>query len=202
MTKKTIQVYPDKLDDGAAHPKAGLPVGTILFEFDDKTMETFDCRKVKGFDLIPEDVRAEFLGTAAGRQFIHGGSQKVGDSYAGASQSDNALEYAKVAVRETIAQLYAGDWRATSASGPRVSDLARALARVTGKTVEAAHAFVEGLDDEQKKAWRAKAKVKAMLATIAAEKAAERASKLAKAAAATPAAGAEGEPEEEITIPE
>jgi len=152
MTKKAVQVT-----------DAGDVTGLIVFTFDDETTETFDASKV------PQPTRA--------RAEMHGYSQKIGDSYAGAAESSDPLEFAKASVRDTIAQLYAGDWRAT-VSRPKQTDLAVALSRLTGKTVEESQAFVDTLDDDQKKAWRGKAKVKATLAVIAAEKAAAKAAKL------------------------
>ena len=161
--------------------EAGLPTGRLLFSFEDKTEIEFDLSKV------PEAVKA--------RAVMHGFSQKIGDSYASASKAESPLAFAKAAVTDLIAQLYAGEWRATAEAGVRITDLAVALSRLTGKTAEESQAFVDTLDDEQKKAWRGKAKVKATLATIAAEKAAARAKKLAAAAAT--AEGAETDTDEE-----
>jgi hypothetical protein len=161
----------------------GTPTGTITFAFEDNTSQVFDISKVK--DAVK--LRAMF----------HGFSQKIGDSYAGAGKDANPLKFAKEAVKETIAQLYAGDWRATSEGGPRVTDLALALSMLSGKTIEESVAFVDTLDDDQKKVWRSKAKVKAKLAEIAAKKAAERAAKLAaKVAGAETPEGEDGEEEE------
>lgn len=162
MTKKVVQVHPE------GHESAGQPTGLILFTFDDGTTEAFDASKVSG--------------NIAARLALHGASQKIGDSYAGAKDDPSPIEYAKAAVRETIAQLYAGDWRATVAAGPRTPDLAVALSRLSGESIEASVEFVGTLDDDQKKVWRAKPAVKATLAAIAAEKAAAKAVKLAEAA--------------------
>lgn len=80
------------------------------------------------------------------RLAVHGLSQKLGDSFAGAASEDNPLTYAKERVAAVIEQLLAGDWRVTGVGGPRVTLLARALARATGQTVEAA---VEVLTDKE-----------------------------------------------------
>lgn len=159
MTKKVVHLN-----------EAGTPTGLITFTFDDKMEETFDLSKVNDETKL--------------RLMIHGASQKVGDSYAGAAKAENPLDFAKESVKETIAQLYAGDWRAAGAGvgGPRTTDLATALARVTGKTVEQAAAYIDTLADEEKKALKAKGKVAAALAAITAERAAERAKKLAEQA--------------------
>lgn len=144
----------------------GSPTGVLIFTFDDGEVIRFDT------GTVSEEIR--------NRAVLHGFSQKLGDSYAAAAKEENPLAWAKEQVREVISQLLAGDWRAARAAGtPRVSDLAQALARVTGNTVEEAHAFVETLDDDQKKAYRAKNKVKAALAQIKSERLAAQAAKLA-----------------------
>lgn len=165
------------------------PMG-LKFLFEDNSETAVD------FEKIPDDIKL--------RAMFHGFSQKIGDSYAGAAKAEEgALAFSKKSVAETLAQLYAGEWRATAEGGPKApSDLAIALSRITGKTPEEAQKFVESLDDEQKKVYRKKAKVAAHLASIAAEKAKIRAEKLARAAAATPEGTEEGEEEEDITIPD
>lgn len=96
------------------------------------------------------------------RLIVHAISQKVGDSYAGAGDADDPVAFSKSAISETIAQLLAGEWRVSAgAAGPRATLLARALARVTGKTVEEAMSVLENLDDAGD---AGKAKVKAIRA--------------------------------------
>ena len=142
--------------------------GLVVFTFDDGTSETFDGSKVS------DEIRK--------RLYLHGASQKCGDSYAGAGDAADPVAYAKEAVRDTIAQLYAGDWRVTGPSGPRVSDLATAIARLKGMSIEEATAIVESLNDDQKKLTKKHPQVAATLAVISAERAAARASKLAETA--------------------
>lgn len=142
--------------------------GTVTFDFENGKSAVFDLGKVS-----PEILR---------RLALHGASQKIGDSYAGAGDSADPAAYAEQAAGETIAQLIAGDWRVTAAGGPRISDLANALSRINGQPVEA---VVEGLSkatDEQKKELRKHPQVAAVLAAIKAENAAARAAKLAEAA--------------------
>ena len=141
---------------------------TVTFTFDDETSEVFELGKVS-----PE-IRIHLA--------LHGASQKGGDSYAGASSADDPMEYAKAACRDTIAQLYAGDWRVTAAAGPRITDLATAVARVTGKDLEEVVEVLEGLDEAQKKALRKRPQVAAMLAMISQEKATAKAARLVEAA--------------------
>lgn len=167
---KEIQVYPA---DHADEALRGQPTGLIVWTFPDETKETFDLTKVNDGIKV--------------RLSLHGASQKVGDSYAGAAQSGvDPIEYAKQAVKDTIAQLYAGDWRAASAvGGPRVNDLAVALSRVTGEPLEGDEgtiALVAAMTDEDKKVYRKKPKIAAALALIAAERAAAKAAELVKKA--------------------
>lgn len=187
---KKVYIMSEPAADATDAEKAAFvsaPIG-LKFEFEDKTEMSVD------FSKLSQDIKI--------RAMFHGISQKVGDSYAGAAKAEEgALAYAKRAVSETLAQLYAGDWRSASEGGPKApSDLAVAMARVSGKTPEACQAFVGTLTDEEKKTWRKKAKIAAALATIAAEKAKARAEKLAKAAENTAPSGTSDE--EEIEIPE
>lgn len=161
MTKKYVEKTGDK----------GELTGRIIFTFDDETQEVFDVRHV--------DEKTRF------QAMMHGFSQKIGDSYANAAKAENPLTFTKESARDTIAQMYAGDWRAARAAGePQVSDLAVALSRASGQSVEAAHEFVEGLTDDEKKVWRKKAKIAVQLDFIRSERLAERARKLAARAQA------------------
>ncbi len=147
--------------------------GRIDFQFDDGSTESFELSKTRA------DIQ--------NRLALHGASQKIGDSYAGAGDEADPLAYAKEAVKDTIAQLYAGDWRVTAAGGPRISDLATALSQISGKTLEECVARVGEMTDEAKKVARKHPAVAAKLAEISAQKAAAKATKLAAAAASTPA---------------
>jgi hypothetical protein len=165
-TSKVINVFPDDHADTALR---GQPTGTITFTFSDDTSETFDVSQV------PDAIRA--------RLALHGAAQKIGDSYAGAAATDDPLAYAKSAVQETIAQLYKGDWRVSGGGGgPRVNELALAISRAGGETLEECVEFVGAMSDDEKKAWRKKPKVALALAQIAAEKQAKRIEELQKAA--------------------
>lgn len=120
------------------------------------------------------------------RLLVHAISQKVGDSYAGAGEAESPLAYAKDAIAETIKQLIAGDWRVTQPGGIRVSLLARALARATGRTVEECQGVLDvksELDDDGKASEAGKAFLKTLRATEAI-KAATAAIKLEDAAKA------------------
>ena len=141
------------------------------------------------------------------RLMVHGMSQRIGDAYAGASKAENPLAYAVETIRDGIASLTAESplWRAVTEGGFRVTLLARALARATGQTPEAAQSVIDhhsDLDDEGKpsdagKAWlkvmRANEAIVAASAAIKLEdaKAAE-AALVAKAAKGGDAAGLAG----------
>lgn len=129
--------------------------GKIRFAFSDGRELVADA------SAIPEAV--------SGRLMLHGLSQKVGDSYAGAESVDEAYESA----RETIEQLVAGTWTTRTAGEPRIGLVVEALARVAGQTVEKAKAVYEKLDDDGKKAIRAHKGVKAAMDAIRAERSAK-----------------------------
>lgn len=103
---------------------------------------------------------------------LHGASQKIGDSYAGAK--GNFVE-AKASAQDVVDQLYAGVWRASREDDarPRLAELAEAIARIKNVPLESATAAVEKGTEDQRKQWRSNAKVKATIAQIRAEKAAK-----------------------------
>ncbi len=163
MTKKVVVMN-----------EAGVPTGVIRFEFDDKTTQEIDVNSLSEATKF--------------RALVHGISQKVGDSYAGAKAEENPLAFAKQAAADTIAQILAGDWKAAREGGPRVTDLATAFKSVSDAqgqpiTIEEAVAFLGTLDEEQTKAFRKKPKIASALAQIALAKAAKKAEELAKKAA-------------------
>lgn len=190
MAKKVVEVV-----DGKA-------TGKIVFYHDDHVVaqaatekepavegvdsfDVFELQKVPGADALDPN-------TTAGRLALHGASQKVGDSYAGAATASkelniSALDYAKQAVRETIGQLYAGTWRVNAGGGPRVNELAIAISRATGEPLEGEEgtiALVGAMDEAAVKAWRKKPKIQLELSKIAAEKLARKIEEQTKAAEA------------------
>jgi hypothetical protein len=150
-----------------------IEAGTVVFSFEDGSSQTFELAKAEAV------IR---------HLALHGASQKIGDSYAGAGEEADPVAYAKAAVADLIGRLYAGDWRQASAGGTkRASLLVLAFAEISGQSIEAATEYVEGLADEEKKALNGKPKIKAVVARIKAERAmaaAERAAKAAEAEAA------------------
>jgi hypothetical protein len=90
-------------------------------------------------DLSPEIVT---------RLALHGLSQKIGDSYAGAAAEPNPTKYSFEQIEDVIGQLKRGEWRVTAAGGPKATLLAKAIARVTGRDLDDVVEMLEGLDDD------------------------------------------------------
>lgn len=131
--------------------------GVVKFAFGDGTTLEFDTKR------CDDQTKLDLL--------CHGASQKIGDSFAGAK--GNFAE-GKTNAQAVIDQLYEGKWNADREGGvPRLAELAEAIARIKGVAVEAAMKAVEAGTDEQRKAWRSNAKVKAVIAQVRAEAAAK-----------------------------
>ncbi len=107
---------------------------------------------------------------------IHGALQKIGDSYAGAAGD---YDFAIAAAKKVIDNLLAGEWKSGREGGgeskPRVTELAEAVARIKGMELAQAVEVISGLSDDQRKALRAKDKVKSVIAQIRYEKASKKA---------------------------
>ena len=114
------------------------------------------------------------------RSMFHGLSQKLGDATAGAEVAEC---YDRVKAVADALMDPDGWGRVASAAGPRTTQLAEALAAVTGKSIEEAAGVVNDLDEEQKKELRANSQIKAQLAQIKAAAAAKAAEKAAQEAA-------------------
>lgn len=119
---------------------------------------------------------------------LHGASQKGGDSYAGAAaavkDSDMSLtDYILTTVQGVIDQLYNDDWTVrVGGAGPRITDLARALAEAYGVSEAEAAEKVGEIDADTKKAVRKHPAIKPILDRLAAERAAAKAEESEKAA--------------------
>lgn len=123
------------------------------------------------------------------RAALHGLSQKMGDSYAGAKDEPDPVAFSIASVSDVVKALIAGDWRAatTGTGGSRVSDLAKAVAEVTGKPIEEIVETLAEMSDDQKKPIKDNPHVKAALTRIKAQAAMERAQKAAAATKDAPA---------------
>lgn len=109
---------------------------------------------------------------------IHAINAKVGDSAA------NPKEDALTVMTSTWENVLAGDWnvRGTGEGSTRTTLLAEAVQRVTGQEMDAVTEKLNSMSDEEKKALRDHAAVKAMMTTIKAERAQAAAKAAAKAA--------------------
>lgn len=162
-------------------------VRQVLFTMDKPADAPEDfVPEVFTFDL--KKVSAEMIERLA----LHGASQKIGDSYAGAKDSgEDPLAYARAAIKDTIKQLYSKEndgndtWSVTrSGTGaPRTSILIQAYAQVKGISIEEAQELIGALNDEEKKVVAGAKKVAAAMAQIRADQAAAKARKLAEEAA-------------------
>lgn len=137
--------------------------GVLSFKFGNGEHLTLDVT------TLDEEIQQELMG--------HGALQKIGDSYAGAAGD---YKFAIAAANKVIENLQAGQWKAAREGGegkPRTTELAEAVARIKGMELAAATEIVNALSDDQRKALRAKDKVKAVIAQIRFEKAQAKAEK-------------------------
>ena len=127
-------------------------------------------------DTYPDDIKIKLA--------MHGLSQKLGDSCAGAEPEECADK-----INSVHNELVAGNWtsRVAGSSTPRSTMLAEALAQVAEVSIEEAAAKLAEKSDEEKKAIRNHSQIKAALAQIKAAKAAEAAQKAAETAGDSPA---------------
>jgi len=140
--------------------------GSITFEF-----ASGETEKVS-----PGDFSAEIQ-----KQLMtHGLSQKLGDSYSG--EDTDKCHAVFLGVKKNLED---GNWSARSGGGggPRVSQLAAALARVTGEPIEKCVEKLSALDDDKKKAVQAHPDIQLAIAEIKQEAAAAKAAKLREEAA-------------------
>lgn len=133
------------------------------------TFEVGETKEVFQLDNVDEIMLVQLA--------LHGASQKIGDSYAGAANavkdSDMTIEeYVLSQVTEGIKQLYEGDWsiRTGGTAGPRVTDLARALAEAYGVEESEAADKVAEMDSETKKAVRKHPAIAPILERISIER--------------------------------
>lgn len=118
---------------------------------------------------LPNDMKSACL--------MHGLKQKVCDAYSGCKSPAEAMEKAL----EVVGALKEGNWttRTPGEGGPRVTQIAKALAMVTGKPIEEAVEVVSTLSDEAKKNLGANDQIKVAIANIKAEEAKAAAEKAA-----------------------
>lgn len=124
----------------------------VVFNFGEQSLETT-------LDKLPAEIVRKLA--------LHGLSQKVGDSYAGALNAQEAMERARV----VFDGLTNGQWNTgrTGASG----DVVEALAMETGKTIAECAARMAEMSKEQRDAVAKNVRIKAHIATIRARRASE-----------------------------
>lgn len=151
----------------------------VKTKFSDKSIEngtlTIVLGNGKSFSISKDEVDASIHDDV----FMHGLSQKIGDSYASA-KGDYA--FAEENIQRVIDQMKNGEWRAARASGggeskPRITELAEAIAQLKGVPVDAAVAALATKSEDEKKAIRNNAKIKLIIQQIRTAKAAKAAEK-------------------------
>ena len=110
---------------------------------------------------IPEKMLQQFAG--------HGAEQKLGDETAGIEDVDDQV----IAIDELIDRLYNGEWslRREGSGVSGTSVLAKALAELTGKSVEEIKAFLKPKTQAEKLALRVNPKVAPIVQRLEKEKA-------------------------------
>jgi hypothetical protein len=111
----------------------------------------------------------ELSGEMKTQALMHGLKQKVCDSYASAASPEEALERASAVVQN----LLENNWnvRGGGEGGTRVTQLAQALATVTGRSIEEAVELVSEMDDDKKKNLSSHPAIRKAVAAIQEEKA-------------------------------
>lgn len=156
--------------DGTLHAHASPDAVALVIKF------------ANGQDLTIDP--SSFNATVAKCFLLHGMSQKLGDSYAGAETAEAA--YDKAANLAEAMSGENGQWlQKGEAAGPRVSILAEAVMRAKPEkypTVESAVAMLQPKTKEERAAIAAIPAVEAASAAIRAERAVKAAQKAAEAA--------------------
>ena len=96
------------------------------------------------------------------RLALHGLKQKLGDAYAGEKDPAAAMK----SVQEVYERLRNGEWTTARSGGGRVGQLAKALARAKGVSIEEATAAIEGLSKEERAQLRKHPRVQKALLEI------------------------------------
>jgi hypothetical protein len=114
---------------------------------------------------LPEEIKEKLL--------VYGARQKLQDSYSGKKDSREA----EASLKNVWERLLTGDWtaaRASTGEGSTTTKLAQALIRLTGKEEKVIVDLLGTMDENQIKAVRARADVKATLAAMRAEELAKK----------------------------
>lgn len=127
--------------------------GRVQFDFMDGTTQRYGLN-----DLSEEMVI---------RLAVHGLSQKLGDTYAGAT----SVKEAKGMVEELFTAMVNGDWTIKGERTGTGGILAEALSVVTGQPLEACAEKLREMEEEQTKALKKNPQIKAVIAEINLERA-------------------------------
>jgi acyl carrier protein phosphodiesterase len=147
----------------------------------------FDFGEAGTYDVAISELPDEIVANLA----VHGLSQKLGDSYAGAKAATEELDvdadtWARMQVESVFDQLSQGNWTTRTPGSTQVTDLARAIATVMDDVTEAdAAEKLSEASKEEKAALRKHPAIKAELDKIRLARQAAKAE--ASAAAATDA---------------
>ena len=128
------------------------------------------------FDFVNGEVRVFTMPEALMLRFAaHGASQKLGDSFAGVADLDDAIQ----TYDENADRLAKGQWSEESSGGGNTgsSVLQKALMEVTGKSAEDIRTFLANKSQKEKLALRSSPKIKPTVDRLEAEKLARSAGK-------------------------
>ena len=129
----------------------------VTFTFTDGETKTLNLS-----DLAPEIVT---------KLALHGLAQKGGDSYSGAKAEE--LDIAKAKLDNVLSALRESRWSTVRAGGPVATDLARAIANVTGRTLAEVVEALSEVDASTKAKFKKTPEVARELYRMAQEKAEE-----------------------------
>jgi len=144
-SKVTTEVEQVKMSDGSTVGFTGKRklVKEVIIDDGSVTIRLlFRNGEIRVFE-VPPTLALEFIG--------HGASQKIGDETAGIKDIDDMV----VAVDDIITRLNRGEWSAQRAAGDGFSGASiviKAICEVTGKSVDAVKAFLQGKLDAAKEA--------------------------------------------------
>lgn len=150
-----------------------LEAKTVTFDFGDGNLEVFELSKCSKAMVI--------------QLALHGGSQKVGDSYASAKKicADTDIdpnEWSRSQAASVVGQIYEDDWTVRTAGAGTITDLTIALAEAAGCTVEDATTRLAEIEKDERASLRKHPDIAAVLTRIKAERATAKAKDAAKKA--------------------
>ena len=148
--RKEVERTPVTMDDGRVVEFAGNRQADKTVTTDEATGEVvvqIDFRNGKTVKISSAVLSRQITLQAVG----HGLSQKIGDSYASEKKVDDMY----LGAEEMVKRLTSGDWGKAREAGDSMSGASiviRALVEVTGKSIDAIKAFLQGKLDAAKAA--------------------------------------------------